>query len=164
MELLKTFTKTQSLFNLLQWVEVNIQEFGEVIVKEKLATYQPYILSSIFSVWTIIIAITVYKDLDYPYVFQVVIGYVIFLLLFALYYIILFVRKVVKLKSLNKRKRFGTFSKCFFVISLMYIIQQYFFTRSGIDWAEVIFKSTVISLLSTFIDVFFKEETEKQET
>jgi len=120
-----------------------------------------YIIYTLFVVGTIIVLLIVNKNIDNTFSFYFIIGYVIFLLLSLLYFIIATVINMRKLKWVDIRKRIYRFITLFILISAITYILKYIFRPSDIDVFDF---GTPLGLafgLSFFDLMFFKEKNER---
>lgn len=120
-----------------------------------------YIIYTLFVVGTIIVLVIVNKNIDNTASFYFVIGYVIFLLLSLLYFIIATVINIRILKWSDIRKRLFKFITLFILISATTYILKYIFRPSDIDVFDF---GTPLGLalgLSFFDLMFFKEKNER---
>ncbi|MFN7253542.1 MAG: hypothetical protein ACK4M9_22625 [Anaerobacillus sp.] len=91
------------------------------------------ILHIVFWVGTILTVFIIYKDIDTSLSFRFIIGYVIYLLLYAIFSIYLIIANTRKLNWIHIRKRFFTFITWFISLSAVHYLIDYFFRHSEID-------------------------------
>ncbi|MFB7642122.1 hypothetical protein, partial [Peribacillus butanolivorans] len=82
---------------------------------------------------TIITILIIYKDIDTSLSLKVIIGYVIYLLLYGLFSIFLVIANTRKLNWIQIRKRLFTFITWFISLSAAYYLMYYFFKSSEMD-------------------------------
>ncbi|MFE0507318.1 hypothetical protein [Peribacillus butanolivorans] len=82
---------------------------------------------------TIITIFIIYKDIDTSLSLKVIIGYVIYLLLYGLFSIFLVIANTRKLNWIQIRKRLFTFITWFISLSAAYYLMYYFFKSSEMD-------------------------------
>jgi hypothetical protein len=93
-----------------------------------------YIIYSLFVVGTVITLYIVNMNIDNSFSYKFVIGYVIFLALSFLYFTVVTVINIGKLKKSDLRKRLVKFITWFVLLSGLNYIIHYFFVSSEIDY------------------------------
>ncbi|EPD52101.1 hypothetical protein MHH33_13170 [Paenisporosarcina sp. FSL H8-0542] len=91
------------------------------------------ILFTAFLTGTILTIFIIYKDIDTSLSLKFIIGYVIYLLLYGLFFIFLVIANTRKLNCIQIRKRFFTFIIWFISLSALHYLLSYFFRRSEMD-------------------------------
>ncbi|WP_431804526.1 hypothetical protein [Halobacillus andaensis] len=91
------------------------------------------ILHIVFWVGTILTVFIIYKDIDTSLSFKFIIGYVIYLLLYALFSTFIVIANTRKLNWIQIRKRLFTFIAWFISLSATQYLIDYFFRSSAID-------------------------------
>jgi amino acid transporter len=120
-----------------------------------------YIIFALVVVGKIIVLFIVNKNIDNNFSFYFVIGYVIFLLLSLLYFIIATVINLRKLKWFDIRKRLFRFVTLFILFSVTTYILKYMFRPSDIDVYD--FGTPLgLALGLSFFDLMFSEEKEER--
>ena len=112
-------------------------------------------LYTIFVVSTIITLFIVYKDIDNLFSYKFLIGYVIFLVLYLIYFIIATVINMRKLKWFDIRKRMYRFITSFVFLSGTSIIYYYFFKPAEIDYYRIFSIALGLSIGVAFFDLSF---------
>lgn len=110
---------------------------------------------TIFAVSTIITLFIVYKDIDHVLAFQFVVGYAIFLVLSLIYFIIMTVINMRKLKWVHIRNRIYRFMAVFFISVGTTLMYQYFFKAAEIDFYKTFSIAFGVSLGISFFDLAF---------
>lgn len=118
------------------------------------------ILFAVFVVWTTITVFIVYKDIDTPLATPFVIGYVIYLLLYALSFIVLILINIRRLSWAEIRKKLFVFIAWFISLSGLFFLLNYLFRPSGAkvwDWGTPL----GLSLAIAFSDMMFFRKQKK---
>jgi hypothetical protein len=116
-----------------------------------------YIIYTLFIPSTIITLFIVYKNIDNAFSFKFIISYVIFLLSSFLYFIIVTLLNIKKMKWFAIRKRLFKFATLFISLSTVTYIFNYIFRPSEIDIYH--FGTPLgISLSLVFFDLMFSKE------
>lgn len=124
-------------------------------MKKASPNFIPITFYTIFLACTIITLFIVYKDIDTFLSFQFIIGYVIFLILLFIYFIITSLINISKLRWLDKRKRLFRFMLTFTVLSGANFIYYYFFKQTDIDFYDIFPVPLGLSLGISFFDLAF---------
>jgi hypothetical protein len=112
----------------------------------------------------IITLLIVYKNVDNPIATKFVIGYVVYLFLFILYYIVITVYNLGNIKWKNMKPRLIRFIKSFVFLSLLDLIFYLFKHPAGLsDIVKNVSESLALSVGSAFYDLpFLKKKTVKK--
>ncbi|AOV09105.1 hypothetical protein BI350_05530 [Sporosarcina ureilytica] len=100
----------------------------------------------------------VYRDIDNSFSFKFLVGYVIFLFLYLVYFIIATVINIRKLRWFDIGKRLYRFIASFVCLSGTSIIYYYFFKSTEIDYYRVFSPALGISLGISFFDLAFSNK------
>ena len=120
-----------------------------------------YIIYALVVVGTIIVLFIVNKNVDNAFSFYFIIGYVIFLLMSFLYFIIVTVINIKKLKWTDLRKRLFKFITLFIFISVTTYILKFIFRPSDIDVYD--FGTPLgLALSLSFFDLMFSKEKKER--
>lgn len=100
-------------------------------------------------IWTVMVLFIVYKNIEFPFVFQFVMGYVILLVLVGLYFIITAFLNIRKSKWSTIKKVFikfiiGSFTLWFLNILFIYLI------KGELRITDKIVNSIILSFVFTF--------------
>ncbi|PLT28460.1 hypothetical protein CUU66_18315 [Peribacillus deserti] len=119
-----------------------------------------YIIYTSVFIGTIIMLFIVYKDINNDFAFAFIIGFLIILLLSFIYFIVLVLYNMRKLKWLEIRKRVIKFVIYFIVISACTYLLKYIFQHSKIDIYDFGTPLGISVSLAFFDLIFSKEERE----
>jgi hypothetical protein len=108
-------------------------------------------------IWTVIVVFIVYKNIEFSFVFQFVVGYVIFLLLTCLYFTITIFLNIRKLKWSTIRKMLLKFIIGSFAIWALNVLFIYL-TKGELRIMDKIFGSIILSFGLTFGELIFKKK------
>lgn len=112
------------------------------------------ILFTVFVIWTTIVLFIVYKDIDPPLATKIVIGYIIYLLLYALCCTALILINLRKLHWIEIRKKLFTFIAWFILLSVSLFLFNYLFRPTEINIWD--FGTPLgLSLAIAFSDIMF---------
>ena len=126
-------------------------------MKKNILTYIIYLL---IVVGTIITLFIVYKDIDSSFSFVFIIGYIIFLFLTFLYFMIAIVISLRKSRWVEIRKRLYKFIAYFVLLSAFAYMANYIFQPSELDLYNIVSIPLGLSLGIAFFDlVIFKDKT-----
>ena len=95
------------------------------------------ILFILFLAGTTMTMYILYKDIDNPFSYNFIIGYVIYLILYGLFSVTLVVGNVIKLNGDQIRKRIFTFMIWFILLTVAHFLISYLFRRSEMDAWDV---------------------------
>lgn len=103
----------------------------------------------VFIIWTIMVLFIVYKNIEFPFILQFVVGYVICLLLVGLYFIVTAFLNIRKSKWSTIKKVFikfiiGSFTLWFLNILFIYLI------KGELRITDRIVNSIILSFVFTF--------------
>lgn len=103
----------------------------------------------VFIIWTVMVLFIVYKNIEFPFILQFVVGYVICLLLVGLYFIITAFLNIRKSKWSTIKKVFikfiiGSFTLWFLNILFIYLI------KGELRITDRIVNSIILSFVFTF--------------
>lgn len=103
----------------------------------------------VFIIWTVMVLFIVYKNIEFPFILQVVVGYVICLLLVGLYFIVTAFLNIRKSKWSTIKKVFikfiiGSFTLWFLNILFIYLI------KGELRITDRIVNSIILSFVFTF--------------
>ena len=125
-------------------------------MKKNILTYLIYLL---VVVGMIILFFIVYKDIDSSFSFAFIIGYIIFLFLTFLYFMIAIIINLRKSRWIEIRKRLYKFIAYFVLFSVFSYIAGYIFKSSELDLLNKISIPLGLSLGIAFFDlVIFKDK------
>lgn len=124
-------------------------------MKRTLAINQ--IIWALLFIATLITLIIVFNEVDHPYTFHFVIGYVVSLLLYALYFFTVIILKLRKLNWIAARKRVFRFSLMFVLFSAWGLLYNYFY-KEAIDFLNIFSISFGISFGMSFFDLIFSNK------
>ena len=125
-------------------------------MKKNILTYLIYLL---VVVGMIILFFIVYKDIDSSFSFAFIIGYIIFLFLTFLYFMIAIIINLRKSRWIEIRKRLYKFIAYFVLFSVFSYIAGYIFKSSELDLLNIISIPLGLSLGIAFFDlVIFKDK------
>lgn len=91
------------------------------------------ILHVVFWIGTILVLFILYKEIETPLSFKIIIGYVIYLLLYAILSIYLLIKNTRKLKWIQIRKRLFTFIAWFISLNAVHILINSLLKKSEIN-------------------------------
>ncbi|KMT22502.1 hypothetical protein CLCY_10c00470 [Clostridium cylindrosporum DSM 605] len=111
----------------------------------------------IFAIYTAIILFIIYKNIEFPFSFQFILGYLVIILLLFIDLIITVFFSVRKLKSTIIRKMIFRFITSFFVIWSLTVLLVYL-TKGELRITDKIFSSIAISFGSTFGSLLFENK------
>lgn len=114
------------------------------------------IIYIVLIIWTVITLFIVYKHIEFPFVLQFVIGYVIFLLLTCLYFAITIFLSIRKLKLSTIRKMLLKFIIGSFAIWALNVLFIYL-TKGELRIMDKIFGSIILSFGFTFGQLVFEK-------
>lgn len=93
------------------------------------------ILFSLFIVGLLITMYIIFIDLNTPYAFRFVVGFVIFMMLYALFQVLLIIMNMRKMKSGTFRKRILKFIGAFaFLMALSWVLNYFFWPEDLGNW------------------------------
>ncbi|WP_186430395.1 hypothetical protein [Clostridium sp. BSD9I1] len=103
----------------------------------------------VFIIWTVMVLFIVYKNIEFPFILQFVVGYVICLLLVGLYFIVTAFLNIRKSKWSTIKKVFikfiiGSFTLWFLNILFIYLI------KGELRITDRIVNSIILSFVFTF--------------
>ncbi|KGK90145.1 hypothetical protein DP68_01615 [Clostridium sp. HMP27] len=103
----------------------------------------------VFIIWTVMVLFIVYKNIEFPFILQFLVGYVICLLLVGLYFIVTAFLNIRKSKWSTIKKVFikfiiGSFTLWFLNILFIYLI------KGELRITDRIVNSIILSFLFTF--------------
>jgi len=130
-------------------------------LKKSISTKLIITIYSLFIVGTIITAFIVYKDIDHPFTYRFLIGYVIFMLLLFCYFIILAVMNIGKLKWHELRKRLVKFVGYFILLSALNYVISYGFKSAEISYYKLLSVPLGLSLGWAFFDIIFLRKRDR---
>ncbi len=119
-------------------------------------------ISIIFTIWTVIVLFIVYKNVEFPFVFQFVIGYIAALLLACVCFIINIFFHIRKSKWSTIKKMLFKFIIGSFVIWALNVLLIYL-TKGELIIMDKVFHSIVISFVISFGDLIFEKRSEINE-
>jgi len=111
---------------------------------------------SILLIWTVIVLFIVYRNIEFPFVFQFVVSYVIFLMLSFLYFLIIIFLNIRKSKWSTIRKMILKFIIGSFVIFALKVLFIYL-TKGELRISDNIFGTIVLSFGLTFGEMMFEK-------
>jgi len=114
-----------------------------------------FIIYFLFLVSTIITLFIVYKNIDNSLSFKFVIGYLIFLLLYSLYFIFVAIANLRRSKWTDIRKRLFKFITLFALFIVLNYGFDYVFRPSNIDLYREIFIALGLAFAESSIDITF---------
>ncbi|OCA92861.1 hypothetical protein [Pseudobacillus wudalianchiensis] len=121
-----------------------------------------FIFCAGFLVSTIFLLFMAYKDFDGPYAFKFVAGYLIYLLIMAVYLLTVMIMSIRKLNKIEIRKKMFKFMSLFLLLSTISYMFNYFFQPARDHSYGFLFTSLGFSLGVTFIgSTLFREEESK---
>lgn len=115
------------------------------------------IMYIVLIIWTIIVLFIVFRNIEFPYVFQFVLGYVAFLLLTFLYFIITIFLIIRKSKWSTVRKMLLKFIIGFFAIWALNVLFIYL-TKGELRIMDKIFGSAVLSFGLSFGELILEKK------
>lgn len=108
-------------------------------------------------IWTIIVLFIVYRNIEFPFVFQFVVGYVIFLMLTFLYFLITIFLNIRKSKWSTIRKMILKFIIGSFAIWILNVLFIYL-TKGELIIMDKFFGSIILSFGLTFGELIFEKK------
>lgn len=108
-------------------------------------------------IWTIIVLFIVYRNMEFPFVFQFVVGYVIFLMLTFLYFLIAIFLNIRKSKWSTIRKMILKFIIGSFAIWILNVLLIYLL-KGELEIMNKFFGSIVLSFGLTFGELIFEKK------
>lgn len=121
------------------------------------------IVYSLFLIWTIIICIIIYNNIDNNITLKLVIGYALFVLFMLLYVPIITLFNARKLKWDYLKKVLNEFIFFFTIIFAFNCMFEYLFNHSDIDILDECFDALSLSFGVAFIDVTFLKKGKELE-
>lgn len=116
------------------------------------------IINIVLIIWTIPVLFVVYRNIEFPYVFEFVLSYVLFLLLIFLYYIITIFLLIRKSKWSTTRKILLNFIIGFFSIWALNVLLIYL-TKGELRIMDKIFSSALFSFFLSFSELIFEKKS-----
>lgn len=116
------------------------------------------IIYSTLIIWTVIVLFIVYRNIEFPFVFQFVIGYVIFLMIALVYFFIIIFSNMRKLKWSTIRKMMLRLIICFFIIWALNVLVIYLM-KGELRIAYSILNAIVFSFGLTFGEMMFNKSS-----
>jgi hypothetical protein len=118
-----------------------------------------YIIYSLFVIGAFITLFIVYRDIDSSFSHIFVMGYILFIFFALVYFLIVILLNLRKLKWFEIRKRLYKFIAYFALLSVSAYMADYFFTSLDLDWYNIVFNSLSLAFAFVFVDLlFFKEK------
>lgn len=114
------------------------------------------IIYSTFIIWTIIVLFIVYRNIEFPFAFQFIIGYVIFLMLVLLHCLINIFLNMRKSKWSTIRKKILTFIMGALIILALNVLFIYL-VKGELRITYTILNAIVFSFALTFGEMMFKK-------
>lgn len=108
-------------------------------------------------IWTAIILFIVYRNIEFPFVFQFVVSYVIFLMLVFLYFLITIFLNIRKSKWSTIRKLILKFIIGAIIIWALNVLLIYI-TKGELRITDKVFGSIVLSFGLTFGEMIFEKK------
>ncbi|MPN02913.1 hypothetical protein SDC9_150134 [bioreactor metagenome] len=114
------------------------------------------IIYSTFIIWTIMVLFIVYRNIEFPFAFQFIIGYVIFLMLVSLHCLINIFLNMRKSKWSTIRKKISTFIMGALIILALNVLFIYL-VKGELRITYTILNAIVFSFALTFGEMMFKK-------
>lgn len=114
-------------------------------------------MNIVLIIWTISVLFVVYRNIEFPYVFEFVLSYILFLLLIFLYYIVIIFLLIRKSKWSTVRKILLNFIIGFFAIWALNILFIYL-TKGELRIMDKIFSSAFLSFFLSFGELIFEKK------
>lgn len=114
------------------------------------------IIYSTFIIWTIMVLFIVYRNIEFPFAFQFIIGYVIVLMLVSLHCLINIFLNMRKSKWGTIRKKISTFIMGALIILALNVLFIYL-VKGELRITYTILNAIVFSFALTFGEMMFKK-------
>lgn len=116
----------------------------------------------LFVIATIISLFIVYKDIDHPFVFRFLVGYLLFTFFLCVYIPLVTTFNLKDLKWVEIRKRIIKFAIIFIVVSILSYTLQYIYKPLELNLFEVFSKGIGLAFGITFADIILFPEKNKK--